>query len=143
MNLANEPHHQAIEQMAASLRAAALDGVPIAPIRDALATAGGIDAAYAVQEAYGIGFPKAVYLWIPVLGNILAVITGYSELMLKRMDPTDPLRTGPFGTKSIVLRHPESQTTFSHHREPEEGLLKISVEEVVSAARFLLGSSHA
>jgi len=57
--------------------------------------------------------------------------------------PTDPLRTGPFGTKSIVLRHPESQTTFSHHREPEEGLLKVSVEEVVSAARFLLGKSHA
>ena len=26
--------------------------------------------------------------------NILAVITGYSELMLKRMDPTDSLRTG-------------------------------------------------
>jgi signal transduction histidine kinase/CheY-like chemotaxis protein len=26
--------------------------------------------------------------------NILAVITGYSELMLKRMDPTDPLRSG-------------------------------------------------
>jgi len=26
--------------------------------------------------------------------NILAVITGYSELMLKRMDPTDPLRAG-------------------------------------------------
>src|SRR5262249_26980016 len=31
-------------------------------------------AAYAVQAAYGIGFPKDVYLWIPVLGNILAVI---------------------------------------------------------------------
>ena len=30
--------------------------------------------AYAVQAAYGIGFPKAVYLWIPVLGNILAVL---------------------------------------------------------------------
>ncbi len=30
--------------------------------------------AYAVQAAYGIGFPKAVYLWIPVLGNIVAVI---------------------------------------------------------------------
>ncbi|HEY7581728.1 MAG TPA: MFS transporter [Acetobacteraceae bacterium] len=30
--------------------------------------------AYAVQAAYGIGFPSAVYLWIPVLGNILAVI---------------------------------------------------------------------
>ena len=30
-------------------------------------------AAYAVQPAYGIGFHKDVYLWIPVLGNILAV----------------------------------------------------------------------
>ncbi|MGI4795055.1 MAG: MFS transporter [Janthinobacterium lividum] len=31
-------------------------------------------AAYAVQPAYGVGFEKSVYLWIPVLGNILAVI---------------------------------------------------------------------
>src|SRR6202522_2692929 len=31
-------------------------------------------AAYAVQPAYGIGFDKAVYLWIPVVGNILAVL---------------------------------------------------------------------
>lgn len=31
-------------------------------------------AAYAVQSAYGIGFKKDIYLWIPVLGNILAVI---------------------------------------------------------------------
>jgi MFS family permease len=30
--------------------------------------------AYAVQAAYGIKMPKDVYLWIPVLGNILAVI---------------------------------------------------------------------
>ncbi len=31
-------------------------------------------AAYAVQPGYGIGFSKDVYLWIPVLGNILAVV---------------------------------------------------------------------
>src|SRR5216684_1623349 len=31
-------------------------------------------AAYAVQPAYGIGFQKDVYLWIPVLGNIAAVL---------------------------------------------------------------------
>ena len=30
--------------------------------------------AYAVQRAYGIGLSASVYLWIPVLGNILAVI---------------------------------------------------------------------
>ncbi|MGC1578689.1 MAG: MFS transporter, partial [Beijerinckiaceae bacterium] len=31
-------------------------------------------AAYAVQPAYGIGFSKDLYLWIPVLGNIVAVL---------------------------------------------------------------------
>jgi MFS family permease len=31
-------------------------------------------AAYAVQPAYGIRFEKDIYLWIPVLGNILAVL---------------------------------------------------------------------
>ncbi|MDE2370376.1 MAG: MHS family MFS transporter [Burkholderiales bacterium] len=30
--------------------------------------------AYAVQPAYGIGFAKDVYLWIPVVGNIVAVL---------------------------------------------------------------------
>jgi len=31
-------------------------------------------AAYAVQAGYGIGFAKDIYLWIPVLGNIVAVL---------------------------------------------------------------------
>ena len=31
-------------------------------------------AAYAVQPAYGVGFAKEVYLWIPVVGNIIAVL---------------------------------------------------------------------
>ena len=31
-------------------------------------------AAYAVQASYGIGFDKSIYLWIPVLGNCLAVL---------------------------------------------------------------------
>jgi heptosyltransferase-1 len=57
--------------------------------------------------------------------------------------PTDPERTGPYGTKAITLRHPESETTFSHHHEAEVGLLKISAEEVIAAARHLLGGGHA
>jgi heptosyltransferase-1 len=57
--------------------------------------------------------------------------------------PTDPARTGPFGTQAIALRHPESETTFSHHAATEAGLLKISAEEVISAARHLLAGSHA
>jgi MFS family permease len=31
-------------------------------------------AAYAVQAGYGIGMPADVYLWIPVLGNCVAVV---------------------------------------------------------------------
>jgi MFS family permease len=31
-------------------------------------------AAYAVQPSYGIGFSKSLYLWIPVIGNIVAVL---------------------------------------------------------------------
>jgi heptosyltransferase-1 len=57
--------------------------------------------------------------------------------------PTDPVRTGPYGTKAIALRHPESKTTFSHHSKTEEGLSKISADEVISAARWLLGNRHA
>jgi lipopolysaccharide heptosyltransferase I len=53
--------------------------------------------------------------------------------------PTQPERTGPFGTRAIALRHPESETTFSHHRQPDGGLLMITADEVVAAARHLLG----
>ncbi len=31
-------------------------------------------AAYAVQPGYGVGMDKSVYLWIPVIGNVVAVI---------------------------------------------------------------------
>jgi MFS family permease len=31
-------------------------------------------AAYAVQPGYGVGMDKSVYLWIPVVGNVVAVI---------------------------------------------------------------------
>jgi MFS family permease len=31
-------------------------------------------AAYAVQPAYGVGMDKTIYLWIPVIGNIVAIM---------------------------------------------------------------------
>jgi len=54
--------------------------------------------------------------------------------------PTDPARNGPFGTRSAVLRSASSLTDHSRHREPELGLLKITVDEVVAVARKLLQS---
>jgi heptosyltransferase-1 len=55
--------------------------------------------------------------------------------------PTDPARTGPLGSRAIVLRSPASRTTWSHDREPDAGLLEITGAEVISAARHLLAQT--
>jgi len=55
--------------------------------------------------------------------------------------PTNPARNGPFGTRSIVLRSASSLTDHTRHREPEQGLLEITVGEVVAATRKLLQNS--
>lgn len=52
--------------------------------------------------------------------------------------PTDPARNGPFGVPYRVLRHPESKRDHRRHREPETGLLTITVEDVLAAAHELL-----
>ena len=52
--------------------------------------------------------------------------------------PTNPARNGPFGTQSIVLRSASSMTDHTRRPEPEQGLLEITVGEVVAAARKLL-----
>jgi heptosyltransferase-1 len=56
--------------------------------------------------------------------------------------PTDPARNGPYGTKSIVLRDPASRTSLSHTSAPDPGLLRITADAVIAAARTLLGDSH-
>lgn len=57
--------------------------------------------------------------------------------------PTSPARNGPFATRSIVLRSASSLTDHTRHGEPEQGLLQITVNEVVSACRNLLQSHSA
>jgi len=57
--------------------------------------------------------------------------------------PTDPARNGPYGTRSIVLRNDESCTSLSHTSEPDPGLLNITADEVITAARRLLEESPA
>ena len=54
--------------------------------------------------------------------------------------PTDPARNGPYGTRSTVLRSADSKTSYSHTAETHEGLMGVSIDEVVSAAQKLLES---
>ena len=53
--------------------------------------------------------------------------------------PTRPERNGPYGTKSIVLRNPESADNSSHTDRPDEGLMAIQPHAVIEAADQLLG----
>jgi heptosyltransferase I len=55
--------------------------------------------------------------------------------------PTDPDRNGPFTDRKIVLRNAASATSYSHHNNPDDGLAKVSVEEVLDAAHKLLGGN--
>jgi heptosyltransferase-1 len=54
--------------------------------------------------------------------------------------PTNPARNGPFGAPSVVLRSPSSATSHRRLAPPDPGLLEISVQQVVGAARELLRS---
>ncbi len=56
--------------------------------------------------------------------------------------PTDPARNGPYRTRSTVLRNPLSATSLSHRTQPDQGLLAITVEQVVAAALRLLERRH-
>jgi len=52
--------------------------------------------------------------------------------------PTNPARNGPFGVASVVLRSPTSLTSHARRSQPEPGLLEITAEDVIAAARQLL-----
>jgi MFS family permease len=61
-------------------------------------------AAYAVQPAYGIGFEPSVYLWIPVLGNVLAVVLiPYVGRLSDRIGRRPPMIVGALGSGLLAF----------------------------------------
>jgi MFS family permease len=61
-------------------------------------------AAYAVQPAYGVGFAKDVYLWIPVLGNIAAVlIIPFVGSLSDRIGRRPPIIVGALGSGLLAF----------------------------------------
>lgn len=63
------------------------------------------------------------------------------KLVVGIYGPTDPSRNGPYGTRYKVLRSPQSKRDHRRLKETEAGLLTITVESVLSAARELLSES--
>lgn len=63
-------------------------------------------AAYAVQPAYGIGFSPDVYLWIPVLGNVLAVLViPFVGSLSDRIGRRPPIIIGTLGAGLLSFAH--------------------------------------
>ena len=61
-------------------------------------------AAYAVQPAYGIGFSKEVYLWIPVIGNIIAVgVIPFIGALSDRIGRRPPMIVGSLSAALLSL----------------------------------------
>ena len=99
------------------------------------------------------GFARAVPCSIAQLialvrraGVVIASDTGQLHLAaaLKRpvvaiYGPTDPARTGPYGTPSRVFRDATSLTSHKRVSEVEDGMLRIGVDEVLTAAVEMLG----
>src|SRR5207248_6794451 len=51
--------------------------------------------------------------------------------------PTDPARNGPYGSKAIVLRDPESKTSHARHSDPDRKSTRLnSSHRTISYAVF-------
>ena len=109
----------------------------------------------AASEGFATTIPCSIGQLIELMRRASAVIAGdtgplHMAAALERpvvgiYGPTDPARTGPYGTgrpsaRSRVLRDASSVTNHKRWDEPEAGLMKIGVEAVVGAALEVLGS---
>jgi heptosyltransferase-1 len=101
------------------------------------------------SEGYARAVPCSVGQLISLARRAALVISGDSGPLhlaaaLERpvvgiFGPTDPARNGPHGTRARVLRDATSQTSHKRVHETEAGMLRIEVQDVVQAARDLLG----
>lgn len=116
------------------------------------ATPGGspeADRVAAAAEGFARVLPCTVGQMIPLIRRASLVIGGdtgpvHLAAVLEKpvvgiFGPTDPARNGPYGNRQRVLRDASSTTSHKRVKEPEPGMLKIGVDEVVAAALEMLG----
>jgi heptosyltransferase I len=110
-----------------------------------------VDQAVAASQGWATAIPCTVGQLIALVRRAALVIGGdtgplhlaaaLERPVLAIFGPTDPARNGPYGTRSQVLRAPESITSHKRMKDVDAGLLQISVEEVVAAANELLATA--
>lgn len=109
------------------------------------------DLAARVMQAAGnsqpIQFAGSLGQLMALLKNASAVVAGdtgplhladaLGTRVIAIFGPTDPARNGPYQRSGVVLRWEGATTTYKRETEPDESLLHISVDEVMSAIRGL------
>jgi heptosyltransferase-1 len=107
------------------------------------------DLVVANSEGYARAVPCTVGQLISLVRRAAVVIAGdtgplHLAAALERpvvgiFGPTDPARNGPYGTRSRVLRDATSLTSHKRKGQTEAGMLQITADEVVQAAKEMLG----
>ncbi len=99
----------------------------------------------AAGQSQPIQFTGSLGQLMALLKNASAVVAGdtgplhladaLGTRVIAIFGPTDPTRNGPYQRSGVVLRWEGATTTYKRETEPDESLLHISVDEVMSAIR--------
>ena len=108
---------------------------------NAESASGGAAISISCSLAELIGLTKRARLFIGGDTGPMHLAAALNIPVVAVFGPTDPARNGPFGTRCRVLRAASSPTSLSHRSTPDPGMLEITVEQVVAAARQSLGES--
>lgn len=100
------------------------------------------------SEGFARAVPSTVGQLIALVRRAAVVIAGdtgplHLAAALERpvvgiFGPTDPARNGPYGTRSRVLRDSTSLTSHKRKDKTEAGMLQITADEAVQAAKEML-----
>ncbi len=110
-------------------------------VRVAEATSGGIAQGMRCSITELIALTRRARLFIGGDTGPLHLAAALRIPVVAIYGPTDPARNGPYGTRSVVLRRPESMTSHARRAAADDGLLAIRSNEVVVAANTLLGGT--
>lgn len=109
--------------------------------RDAETASRGVAKALALSITELIALTRRAKLFIGGDTGPLHLASAMQVPVVAIFGPTDPARNGPYGTRGVVLRNPASPTSHARRAQPDEGMLEISVDAVLDAARRLLLTS--
>jgi heptosyltransferase-1 len=111
-------------------------------VREVEASSAGSAASFAGSLTQLIALTRRARLYIGGDTGPMHLAAALQIPVVAIFGPTNPARNGPFGTRNVLLRSISSATSYKHVDRQDQGLLEISADQVVAAARQLLEGRH-